>query len=76
MVMNNTTPTIVSPVTIHKTEAGFFADDRNPGGRKIITDIHLKHRQAVRSVQSEVAKQMVPPHAHIDNIKGDRNRFG
>lgn len=30
----------------------------------------------MKSVQSEVAKQMQAPRAHVNNSKGDKNKFG
>ena len=60
-----------------RSQAKFLvADDRNPGGRKLINDHQVMHRQAISAVKSVVGGQMKPPHAHINQVKGDRTEFG
>jgi hypothetical protein len=39
-----------------RSDTGFLADERNPGGRKVINDIHYYHKRAIKAVQSTVAK--------------------
>lgn len=55
---------------------GFILDDRNPGGRKYISDVHLHHKKALSQTESEIIKSMNAPHAHINNVSGSRNKFG
>ena len=41
-----------------------------------MTDLHLKHMRALSAVRSDVAREREAPHAHINWIRGQRNKFG
>lgn len=54
----------------------FPLDNRNPGGRKAIEIGHKNHKRALNNIDSEIGKEMKPPHAHINNVTAARNKFG
>lgn len=77
-VLLNQVPVVSSPYTIQNRYEvhGITHDERNLGGRQVITGQHTMHRRAISAVKSEIAKERMAPHAHIDCSKGSRNKFG
>jgi len=78
LALNYGKPDLVRAVSPHGKGdiACFPLDERNPGGRKLIEISHYNHQRALSNITSEISKAMKPPHAHINNVKGNRNNFG
>jgi hypothetical protein len=79
MVIHNYIPVIQSEARsspLRNPTRTLVADERNIGGKKLIHDQHYLHRHAVSNIKSVVGGQMKPPHAHINQVKGDKTAFG
>lgn len=54
----------------------FLGDERNMGGKSLIKSQLINHKNALRQTKAVLADQLLPPHAHITKVKGEKTDFG